>query len=227
ILKPEFHGRANIPSHVHFLVVANHTSHLDMGLVKMALGESGKNLVALAAADYFFDNKVKRTFFENFTNLVPMERKGSLRKSLEWAFHLLEQGYNVLIFPEGTRSRQGTIQPFQRGLGHLVLRARVGVLPLYLRTYDALPPGAWYPQSRDVSASIGPFLPIETLSRAASGLPRSDAERVVTALVQRVVEALRDGAPIDVENAIEVERARYGDRPEKKSEKPAVVGKKS
>jgi long-chain acyl-CoA synthetase len=230
VLKPEFHGKANIPSHVHFLVVANHASHLDMGLVKMALGESGKNLVALAAADYFFDNKVKRTFFENFTNLVPMERKGSLRKSLEWAFHLLEQGYNVLIFPEGTRSRQGTIQPFQRGLGHLVLRARVGVLPLYLSTYEALPPGAWYPQSRDVSARIGPFLPFEMLSRAASGLPRSDAERVVTALVQRVVENLRDGTPVDLESLIEAERARYGGRPEKKAEKaekPAVVGKKS
>jgi long-chain acyl-CoA synthetase len=230
VLRPEFQGRANIPSHVHFLVVANHASHLDMGLVKMALGESGKNLVALAAADYFFDNKVKRTFFENFTNLVPMERKGSLRKSLEWAFHLLEQGYNVLIFPEGTRSRQGTLQPFQRGLGHLVLRARVGVLPLYLSTHDALPPGAWYPQSREVSARIGPFLSFETLSRAASGLPRSDAERVVTALVQRVVEGLRDGTTIDVEGSIEAERARYGERlekPYKKAEKPAVVGKKS
>ncbi len=227
LLKPEFRGRGNIPSHVHFLVVANHASHLDMGLVKMALGESGKNLVALAAADYFFDNKVKRTFFENFTNLVPMERKGSLRKSLEWAFHLLEQGYNVLIFPEGTRSRQGTIQPFQRGLGHLVLRARVGVLPIFLETYDALPPGAWYPQSREVSASIGPFLPFEMLFEAAAGLPRSDAERVVTALVQRVVESLRDGAPIDLESAIQAERSRYSERLEKKAEKPAVVGKKS
>jgi 1-acyl-sn-glycerol-3-phosphate acyltransferase len=197
-----------------------------MGLVKMALGESGKNLVALAAADYFFDNKVKRTFFENFTNLVPMERKGSLRKSLEWAFHLLEQGYNVLIFPEGTRSRQGTIQPFQRGLGHLVLRGRVGVLPLYLSTYEALPPGSWYPQSRDVSATVGPFLSFETLSRAASGLPRSDAERVVTALVQRVVEQLRDEGPIDVEAFIETERAPYvSDSRERRTRQPAVVGK--
>jgi long-chain acyl-CoA synthetase len=233
VLRPEFKGRANIPSHVHFLVVANHTSHLDMGLVKMALGESGKNLVALAAADYFFDNKVKRTFFENFTNLVPMERKGSLRKSLEWAFHLLEQGYNVLIFPEGTRSRQGTIQPFQRGLGHLVLRARVGVLPLYLETYGALPPGAWYPHSRDVSATIGPFLTHEMLVRASSGLPRSDAERVATALVQRVVENLRDGVSVDLEGAIQAERARFSDRADRKAEKventekPAVVGKKS
>jgi long-chain acyl-CoA synthetase len=226
VLRPEFKGQANIPSHVHFLVVANHASHLDMGLVKMALGDAGKNLVALAAADYFFDNKVKRAFFENFTNLVPMERKGSLRKSLEWAFHLLEQGYNVLIFPEGTRSRDGNLQTFQRGLGHLVLRAQVGVLPLYLSTYNALPPGAWYPKERDVSASVGPFLPYEMLARAAQGLPRSDSERVVTALVQRVVESLRDETALDVEAAIAEERAPYlPDAKETKARQPAVVGK--
>ena len=43
-----------------FIVAANHCSHLDMGLTKMALGESGKDMVALAAADYFFDTKYKR-----------------------------------------------------------------------------------------------------------------------------------------------------------------------
>jgi long-chain acyl-CoA synthetase len=227
VLRPEYKGRSNIPSHVHFLVVANHASHLDMGLVKMALGEAGQKLVALAAADYFFDNKVKRTFFENFTNLVPMERKGSLRKSLEWAFHLLEQGYNVLIFPEGTRSRHGGIQPFQRGLGHLVLRARVGVLPLYLSTHDALPPGEWYPQSRDVSAVIGPFLSHELLARAAEGLPRSLAERVVTALVQAVVISLRDDAPIDLESMIAAERAGYAVDPKEKKASPRGHGKES
>ena len=135
--------------------------------------------MALAAADYFFNNRVKRTIFENFTNLVPMERKGSLRKSLEWAFHLLEQGYNVLIFPEGTRSRTGVMQPFQRGIGHLVLRAKVGILPMHLSTYEALPPGTWYPQSRQVSASIGPFLDFDTLLRVSRDLSRSDSERAV------------------------------------------------
>jgi len=47
-----------------------------MGLVKMALGDAGEDLVALAAADYFFDTKYKRAYMENFTNLVPMERTG-------------------------------------------------------------------------------------------------------------------------------------------------------
>lgn len=201
VLHPEFKGRAHIPKHTHFIVAANHASHLDMGLVKMALGDAGKNLVALAAADYFFDNKVKRAFFENFTNLVPMERKGSLRKSLEWSFRLLEQGYNVLIFPEGTRSRSGELQRFQRGLGHLALRARAGILPMYLSTYGALPPGSWYLKSREVKAFIGPFLSFELLERLRRGA-RSEAERLVTFLVQRVVELLRDGEDVDLEREI-------------------------
>ena len=208
-LEPEFRGEGNIPNHTHYIVVANHSSHLDMGLAKMALGQSGENMVALAAADYFFDNRVKRTLFENFTNLVPMERKGSLRKSLEWAFHLLEQGYNVLIFPEGTRSRTGVMQPFQRGIGHLVLRAKVGILPMHLSTFDALPPGTWYPQSRNVSASIGHFLSYETLARVADGLKRSDSERAVALLAQRAVENERDQTRFALDAEIERIRARY------------------
>ena len=54
-------GRAQVPQHVNFLVAANHASHLDMGLVKHALGDQGENLVALAARDYFFSSRLKRT----------------------------------------------------------------------------------------------------------------------------------------------------------------------
>ena len=104
-----------------------------------------------------------------------------------------------------------------------MLRARVGVLPLYLDTYKALPPGSFYPQSRDVSASIGPYLSYEQLSQVAEGLPRSDAERAVSNLVQRVVELLRDGQPVDVERelAAEKDRAHEG----RKSRQPVVVAK--
>jgi long-chain acyl-CoA synthetase len=208
LLQPEFRGRGHIPTHTHFIVAANHASHLDMGLAKMALGEAGKNLVALAAADYFFNTKLKRAIFENLTNLVPMERKGSLRRSLRWAFALLEQGYNVLIFPEGTRSRTGEMQRFQRGLGYLALRAGVGVLPMHLSTFHALPPGSWYPKSRKVSAAIGPFLPHDMLARLTEGMPRAEAERWVTALVQKAVEDLRDGIEPEVREELLRQRQR-------------------
>lgn len=222
-LKPEFKGQANIPDYTHFIVVANHASHLDMGLVKMALGETGENLVALAAADYFFNNKAKRTIFENFTNLVPMERKGSLRKSLEWAFQLLEQGYNVLVFPEGTRSRTGLMQTFQRGIGHLALRAKVGILPMHLQTYGALPPGTWYPQSRHVSASVCPFLSYETLQRVSEGLSRSNSERAVALLAQRIVEHERDGTKIDLD--VDVKNIHEHFMAQTKARQPVIVGK--
>ena len=200
VLEPNFTGRAYVPNHTNYLVVANHGSHLDMGLVKMALGDAGANLVALAAADYFFDNRVKRTFFGNFTNLVPMERRGSLRESLDRAAGLLDQGYSVLVFPEGTRSRSGRIHEFRRGFAHLAFRCRVGVLPMHLDTWGAFPPGAVALRSREVSARIGPFLSHDFLLRfTGDGVRSAVAEQRVTRLVQGIVERLGRQEPIHLE----------------------------
>ena len=200
VLEPTFTGRAHVPNHTHYLVVANHSSHLDMGLVKMALGDAGSNLVALAAADYFFDNRVKRTFFGNFTNLVPMERRGSLRESLDRAAGYLDQGYSVLVFPEGTRSRSGEIQKFRRGFAHLAYRCRVGVLPIHLDTWGAFPPGAVGLRSRTVAARIGPFLSHDFLLRFAEGGVRTAArEGRVAEFVQTIVERLARQEPIRLE----------------------------
>lgn len=220
VLQPRFTGRAHIPTHTNCLVVANHSSHLDMGLVKMALGEAGSNLVALAAADYFFDNRIKRTFFGNFTNVVPMERRGSLRESLDRAAGYLKQGHSVLVFPEGTRSRSGRIQPFRRGFAHLAFRCRVGVLPVHLDTWGAFPPGAVSLRSRAVAARIGPFLSPDFLIRCAGADLRSAArDQRVAALVQTIVERLGRGEPIH----LEAEAARLDDPardPEAATESP-------
>lgn len=193
-LKTTYTGRNNIPVHTNFIVAANHTSHLDMGLAKMALGESGKDLVALAAADYFFDNKYKRAYMDNFTNLVPMERSGSLRKSLRHARSFLERGYNALIFPEGTRSLTGEMADFKPVIGYLALNCRVGILPIYLQgTYEALPKGSNILKSREIGARIGRFLSIEELERLTKGASKSEAHRLIAALVKHEVENLRDG----------------------------------
>ena len=192
-LRTHYEGQSNIPPHTNFLVAANHCSHLDMGLTKMALGEAGKDLVALAAADYFFDTKYKRAVMENFTNLVPMERTGSLRQSLRHAMSFLDRGYNALIFPEGTRSMSGEMAEFKPVIGYLALHARVGILPMFLHgTYEALPKGTSIIKSRDVGARIGRFLSIEQLEEMTKGMARSEAYRLIAALVRHEVENLRD-----------------------------------
>jgi long-chain acyl-CoA synthetase len=192
-LRTNYEGRSNIPPHTNFIVAANHCSHLDMGLTKMALGEYGKDMVALAAADYFFDTKYKRAVMENFTNLVPMERTGSLRQSLRHARSFLDQGYNALIFPEGTRSMTGLLADFKPVVGYLALHARVGILPMYLEgTYEAMPKGTTLIKNRDVSARIGRFLSHEELEEMTRGLARADAYRLIAAKVRHEVVNLRD-----------------------------------
>jgi long-chain acyl-CoA synthetase len=194
-LDTHYEGRSNIPAHTNFIVAANHSSHLDMGLTKMALGEAGKDMVVLAAADYFFDTKYKRAVMENFTNLVPMERTGSLRQSLRHASSFLDRGYNALIFPEGTRSLTGEMADFKPVIGYLALHARVGILPVYLHgTYDAMPKGSNVIKSRRVGARIGRYLEIADLEEMTKGLPRAEAYRLIAALVKHEVENLRDRA---------------------------------
>jgi len=196
------YGRAHVPQHANFLVAANHASHLDMGLVKHALGGQGDNLVALAATDYFFSNKVRRAFFENFTQLIPMNRHGSLRESLELASRSLKQGRNLLIFPEGTRATDGTLKDFKGSLGYLALTNKVGILPMYLDgTYEALPKGAVVPKGRDLAAHIGPFLSYEELEAAVAGLPRSEQHREIARRVEAAVRALESGCRGEAEAA--------------------------
>ncbi|HYX30212.1 MAG TPA: AMP-binding protein [Pyrinomonadaceae bacterium] len=193
LLRTKYEGRSNIPYHTNFIVAANHASHLDMGLVKMALDDAGEDLVALAAADYFFDTKYKRAYMENFTNLVPMERSGSLRQSLRHARAYLDRGYNALIFPEGTRSMSGQMADFKPVIGYLALAARVGILPIHLQgTYDAFPKGSALLKSRDVSALIGRFIDIDELEAMTKGLPRAEAYRLIAARVRHDVVNLRD-----------------------------------
>ena len=192
-LNTHYEGRSNIPVHTNFIVAANHCSHLDMGLTKMALGEAGKDLVALAAADYFFDNKYKRAVMENFTNLVPMERTGSLRQSLRHARSFLDRGYNALIFPEGTRSVSGEMADFKPVVGYLALASRIGIVPIYLLgTYEAMPKGSNIIKSREIGARIGRYLSIEELEDLTRGRARAEAYRLIAALVKHEVENLRD-----------------------------------
>jgi long-chain acyl-CoA synthetase len=193
LLRTKYEGQTNIPYHTSFIVAANHQSHLDMGLVKMALGDAGEGMVALAAADYFFDTKYKRAYMENFTNLVPMERSGSLRQSLRHARSFLDRGYNALIFPEGTRSMTGIMADFKPVIGYLALASRVGILPVYLRgTYEAFPKGSTFLKSRDVSAQIGRFVTYEELEEMTRGMARAEAYRLIAARLQHDIINLRD-----------------------------------
>ncbi|MDQ3364843.1 MAG: AMP-binding protein [Myxococcota bacterium] len=192
VLDTDVHGATHVPPFGGYIVAANHASHLDTGLVKYALGEQGEALVALAAKDYFFDDPVRRMYFENFTNLVPMERHGSLRESLRLAGEVIRDGYILLIFPEGTRSDTGVMSDFKPSLGYLAMTNRCGILPMYLGgTHDAMPKGRYLPKRGErVAAHVGPYLSYEDIVKLGGDRPRSEQYRAITYHVEGVIRRL-------------------------------------
>ncbi|HEV7558546.1 MAG TPA: AMP-binding protein, partial [Kofleriaceae bacterium] len=196
VLDTDVYGQAQVPPFGGYIACANHASHLDTGLVKYALGEQGDALVALGAKDYFFDDPVRRMYFENFTNVVPMERHGSLRESLRLAGEVIRDGYILLIFPEGTRSDTGVMADFKPSLGYLAMTNKCGILPMYLAgTHDAMPKGRYLPKRGEhVAAYVGPFLTYKDIVALAGNRPRSEQYRAITYHVEGVIRRL---APSD------------------------------
>lgn len=129
-----------------FVVVANHSSHLDAPLIFGALPRRlSKNLSAGAASDYFFDSWYRALPTALFFNSFPVERQG-LRNRRGMAGVLLNEGIPLLLFPEGTRSRTGAMASFKPGAAALSISRNVPVLPIALvGAYAAMPYGANVP----------------------------------------------------------------------------------
>jgi long-chain acyl-CoA synthetase len=203
MMKTRVTGRAFIPHNRNTIVVANHASHLDMGLVRHALGAYGEDIVSLAAQDYFFEGGgLRKAFFENMTNLVAIDRKSGLRAALRQASEIIESGKTVLLFPEGTRSTTGEVGEWKPMLGQLALSHGVDVLPVFLvGTHAAMPKGRALPTKREVGARIGPPLRVEDLRRLTSHLSPADAAREVAKLARAAVLALQEGKVLDLSTA--------------------------
>ena len=198
VLDTRIEGEANVPQHTNFIVAPNHASHIDTGLVKKALGKDvAEQTVAVAAADYWFDTKYKRAYMNNFTTLIPIERTGSLRQSLRHVTEILKEGYNTLIFPEGTRTTTGEMSEFKPIIGYLALNEKVGILPIYIwGTYEAFPKGMTIPAQKSlgakVGAKVGTFLEYDELAAMVKGVPNTEAYRLIAARVQFEIENMRD-----------------------------------
>jgi 1-acyl-sn-glycerol-3-phosphate acyltransferase len=113
-----------------YVVVANHSSHLDTPLIVGGLPRHMvRYLAAGAAADYFFDIWWRRGLTALFFNAFPVQRtKGGIRSVS--AKSLLQRGIPLLVFPEGTRSKDGTFGNFKPGAAALASSVGVPCIPV-------------------------------------------------------------------------------------------------
>ncbi|MFI5041110.1 MAG: lysophospholipid acyltransferase family protein, partial [Acidimicrobiales bacterium] len=115
------------------IFTANHASHLDTPLLLTSLPERFRHkTVVAAAADYFFDRRVKAIGSALVISAIPIDRTTVSRRSLDRATALLEDGWNLVIFPEGGRTPDGWGQEFRAGAAFLATRNQVPVVPVHI-----------------------------------------------------------------------------------------------
>ena len=112
---------------------ANHHSHFDTAVLLGAIPARLRHkLIVAAASDYFFDTTVKATVMSLVLGAIPIERTKVSRRSAQNALELLEDGWSVLIYPEGGRSADGWMQEFKGGAAYLSVRTGTPVVPIWL-----------------------------------------------------------------------------------------------
>ena len=116
-----------------FVLASNHISHLDTPIVLAALpSRIRRHTVVAAALDTFFEQRSKAFMAVLFFNAIPIDRHKINRRSGEDALALLNDGWTLLIYPEGGRSPDGWLQDFKGGAAYLADRASAKVIPTYI-----------------------------------------------------------------------------------------------
>lgn len=146
--RPAVHGREYLDSvRGPAIFVANHSSHLDTPLVLGALPRRiTENLAVGAAADYFFDSRIVAAATTLLFNAFPVERRGS-RRGRSLAADLVDKGWSLLLYPEGSRTVDGWLTAFKLGAAQLCAMKHVPAVPIALRgTFAAMPRGRHWPR---------------------------------------------------------------------------------
>ncbi len=138
--KPTVFGREHLdPLELPVIIAANHSSHLDTALLLSCLPSPIRHhAVVAAAADYFFDRKLKATAWAFILGAIPMERTKVNRRSADLSAELIDDGWNLVIFPEGGRTPDGWGQEFKGGAAYLAKRCSVAVVPVHIRGTRAI-----------------------------------------------------------------------------------------
>jgi 1-acyl-sn-glycerol-3-phosphate acyltransferase len=168
------------------ILAANHNSHADTPLLLHALSQRTREKTVVAAAeDYWYKRPLLASVVGLFLNTFPFSRTGGPQAVLSSSHQLLKSGWNLLLYPEGTRSPDGRIGVFKPGVGFLATETRAPVIPMHVRgSHRVMPKGQRYPLPAPVKIRIGRPLEVR----------RGETSRAFTSRVENAVKQLGDGS---------------------------------
>lgn len=168
----EIRGRQYVPEKPPFVLVANHASHLDALILAAPLPwRLCDQIFPIAAGDTFFETPTTAAFAATMLNALPLWRKRCGPHAMqELRTRLLEEPCAYVLFPEGTRSRDGAIISFKPGIGMLVAETSVPVVPCHIQgTFQALPSQCRWPRFRKITLRIGEPLSFPSIRNDREG----------------------------------------------------------
>jgi 1-acyl-sn-glycerol-3-phosphate acyltransferase len=194
----EIYGLENVPKG-NFILASNHQSHLDQICNGAVLILSGHyNFHFLGQTDrYSGITKIFLYILYFLTGTIPVNRNDPLsrKKAIEKVIEKLNQKKVVIIYPEGTRSRDGKIGKPKLGIAKIVLKTKVPVLPVAIKgSFESLKPGEVFPKlERAIVIKVGKPLYFEKEIEMAKNLDESsnDYQNLLENITQKIMEEIK------------------------------------
>lgn len=181
--KLRIRGRENLPAKGGFIMASNHVSYMDPPIV----GSAAKKRVHFITSDHLYSGKLLALWYKS-VGCLKIKREGTNRSVIRKIIDYLKDGEVIGIFPEGTRSEDGSMKEALAGIGFLALKSRTPVVPCFIKGSEkALPRGAKSFTSAKVFIYIGK--PIETKEFRYEG-DKKEAYRLFSKKVMKAIAQL-------------------------------------
>ena len=220
LFRPWVEGLDRIPDKGAAILASNHLSFSDSFFLPLVVP---RPITFLAKSDYFTGKGVKGFFTKMFfagVGQVPVDRSGgrASEAAMRTGLRILGEGSLLGIYPEGTRSPNGTMYRGKTGVARMALEAKVPVLPVaMIGTYEIQPPGRIKPRLRRVGIRIGEPLDFSRYGGLEDDrfILRSITDEIVYALIElsgqeyvdmyatRAKELIASGQPADATAVID------------------------
>ncbi|MCM8781002.1 MAG: 1-acyl-sn-glycerol-3-phosphate acyltransferase, partial [Candidatus Omnitrophica bacterium] len=148
-------GKNNIPSKGPLIFCPNHTSYLDAPLLAIALGMPTLLNTYFLGYSAYLDHPCLK-WSKKLFRLISLDPASELDETLKQCSFILRNSKMLCMFPEGSRSVDGEIKDFKRGVGILIKELNVAVIPVYINgTHRAWPVHRLLPRPAKVEISFG------------------------------------------------------------------------
>jgi 1-acyl-sn-glycerol-3-phosphate acyltransferase len=165
------------------ILAPNHASYIDPPLVGAGL----RRQINYLARDSIFHVPILAAILRSW-EVVPVDRDGGTGRGLKQILNRLEQGGAIILFPEGTRSRHGDLNPARSGIGLAVIKSKAPVVPVRVfGTHDAFGPHRRLPRPRRVTVKYGKPMMFEALRAEAASCSKPRVKEIYQQVADQIM----------------------------------------